>query len=56
MKAASGSEGDLYSIAYRITRDHFDRVRLSTLAESAVQKITHRKWFIGGWQVQMPQL
>jgi hypothetical protein len=28
--AANGSELGLYSSAYRITRDHFDRVRLST--------------------------
>ena len=31
MNVASGSELDLYSIAYRSTRDHFDRVRLPTL-------------------------
>jgi hypothetical protein len=38
--AASGSEYDLYSAAYRRTRDHLDRARLSTLLGSAVQKIT----------------
>jgi hypothetical protein len=40
MNLSSGSEWDLISSAYRNTRDHFDRVRLSTLAGSEVQKIT----------------
>jgi hypothetical protein len=40
MNVASGSECDLYSIAYRIARDYLERVRLSTFAGSAVQKIT----------------
>ena len=38
MNVASGSELDLYSIAYRSTRDHFDRVRLPTLLGSEVQR------------------
>ena len=36
---SSGSEWHLYFIAYR-NADHFDRVRLSTLAGSEVHKIT----------------
>jgi hypothetical protein len=39
MNVASGSAFDLYSIAYRRTRDHLDRVRLPTFLQSAVQKI-----------------
>jgi len=39
MNVASGSALVLYSAAYRITRDHFDRVRLSTFAGSAVQRM-----------------
>src|ERR1700730_17602167 len=39
MNASSGPGGDLYAKAYRRRRDHFDRVRLSTLAGSAVQRI-----------------
>ena len=38
--AASGSAFVLYSAAYRSTRDHLDRVRLSTFCRSAVHKIT----------------
>ena len=38
--AASGSAFVLYSAAYRSTRDHLDRVRLSTFSRSAVHKIT----------------
>ena len=37
--AVSGSAFDLYSIAYRSTRDHLDRVRLSTFPESEVHKM-----------------
>jgi hypothetical protein len=37
--AASASELGLYSTAYRSTRDHLDRVRLSTFSESDVQKM-----------------
>jgi hypothetical protein len=36
---SSGSEWDLYFNAYRSTRDHFDRVRLSTLPGSEVQRM-----------------
>ena len=39
MKAATGSELGLYSAAYRSTRDHFNRVRLSTFAGSEVQRM-----------------
>src|SRR5436190_22191717 len=40
MNWSSGSEFKLYLSAYRSTRDHFDRVRLATLAGSAVQRMT----------------
>jgi hypothetical protein len=40
IKAASGSELGLYSIAYRSTRDHLERVRLSTFTRSEVQRMT----------------
>jgi hypothetical protein len=39
MNAVSGSERGLCPNAYRKTRDHFDRVRLSTLAGSEVQRM-----------------
>jgi hypothetical protein len=40
MNLSSGSEWALICSAYRNTRDHLDRVRLSTLAGSEVQRIT----------------
>src|ERR1700732_4942392 len=39
MNWSSGSEWHLYASAYRSTRDHLDRVRLSTFAGSAVQRM-----------------
>src|ERR1700730_9616288 len=39
MNCLSRSECDLYLSAYRSMRDHLDRVRLSTLAGSAVQRM-----------------
>jgi hypothetical protein len=35
-----GSDSDLYAAAYRMSRDHLLRVRLSALAESAVHRMT----------------
>src|SRR3984893_3441640 len=40
MNASSDPECDLYLSAYRSTRDHLDRVRLSTFVGSAVQRMT----------------
>src|SRR6266566_8769209 len=40
IKRSSGSEWFLYFSAYRSTRDHLDRVRLSTLPGSEVQRMT----------------
>src|SRR3984893_8557561 len=40
VNCSSRSECDLYLSAYRSMRDHLDRVRLSTLAGSAVQRMT----------------
>jgi hypothetical protein len=40
MNRSSGSATGLYAMAYRITRDHSDRVRLSTFLGSAVHKMT----------------
>jgi hypothetical protein len=39
-KRSSGSESGLYAAAYRITRDHLLRVRLSAFAGSAVHRMT----------------
>ena len=39
MNLSSGLDSDLYSNAYRSTRDHFDRVRLWTLRGSEVQRM-----------------
>jgi hypothetical protein len=43
MNLSRGSESGLYMPAYRITRDHLLRVRLSALAGSAVQRMTAAK-------------
>jgi hypothetical protein len=40
MNRSSGSKSDLYTAAYRMTRLHLLRVRLSALAGSAVQRMT----------------
>src|ERR1700730_4318745 len=40
MNLSSGSSIGLRDIAYRNARDHLDRMRLSTLAGSEVQRIT----------------
>ena len=39
MNCSSGSESGLYTAAYRMTRDHLLRVRLSALAGSAVHRM-----------------
>jgi hypothetical protein len=49
MNVASGSAFDLYSIAYRRTRDHLDRVRLPAFPESEVQEIT---WLSPSWPAE----
>jgi hypothetical protein len=40
MNWSRGSEFDLYTAAYRMTRDHLLRVRLSAFAGSAVHRMT----------------
>jgi hypothetical protein len=40
MYRSRGTESALYAAAYRITRDHLLRVRLSALAGSAVHRMT----------------
>jgi hypothetical protein len=39
MNCSSASEAGLYTAAYRMTRDHLLRVRLSALAGSAVHRM-----------------
>jgi len=43
MNRSSGSESGLFAAAYRMTRLHLLRVRLSALAGSAVQRIAAAK-------------